>query len=98
MPANEKERTPHTMNVDRHAPTSEAMARIHISNLSESQPMVVPETVLATLRAVSVNEDCDALRPSDEANARKRHQIVSNYYELYVFLHTWKPCRRYKVT
>ena len=75
MPANEKERTPHTMNVDRHAPTSEAMARIHISNLSESQPMVVPETVLATLRAVSVNEDCDALRPSDEANARKRHQI-----------------------
>ena len=57
------------MNVARHAPTSEAMARIQISNLSESQPMVVPAMMFATLRRVSVNEDCDALRPKDDANA-----------------------------
>lgn len=57
------------MNVAKQALASDPIASIHISNLSESHPIVVPATIDDAPARDKAREACDELRPSDDANA-----------------------------
>lgn len=65
--------------VAEHMPTRQDRARSQTSNLSESQPIVVPVTMAVALARVSASEDCVVLRPSEDAKAINGEQISDTW-------------------
>lgn len=56
---------------------SETIAKIQISRLSDRYPMVKPAKTDAALKRVRASDDCEGLRPSEDAKVTCQFSAVS---------------------